>query len=98
MAPFVVSQALFIKNNRIEWQTVADVYLILWFFESRVYNYKKKQNVKVNFNIIPEQFTVKAHTVLFEGEGEGEEGEGKKKWGTTLLFQSTFTFTFKTKL
>ena len=28
------------------------------------------------FNIIiPEQFTVKAHPALFEGEGEGEEGE-----------------------
>ena len=39
--------------------------------------------------IIPEQFTVKAHPALFEGEGRG-----KKKWGTTLLFQSTFTFTF----
>ena len=38
--------------------------------------------------LIPEQFTVEAHPALFEGEGQ-------KKWGTTLLFQSTFTFTFE---
>ena len=29
-------------------------------------------------NIIPEQFTMKAHPALFEGEGEGEGGEGQK--------------------
>ena len=32
----------------------------------------------LKFAFIPEQFTVKAHQALFEGEGEGEEGEGQK--------------------
>ena len=49
---------------------------------------------------------MKAHPALFEGEGEagGGEGEGGAKkieeqhFYSTLLFQSTFTFTFKTKL
>ena len=41
---------------------------------------------------------MKANPASFKEEGGrvgGGEGEGQKKWGT-LLFQSTFTFTFKT--
>ena len=38
------------------------------------------------FEDISEQFTVKAHPALFEGEGDGEGA--RKNWGT-LSFQST---------
>ena len=43
-------------------------------------------NCKIIFYIafIPEQFTVKAHPALFEGDGGGEEGEEEQK--TTLIF------------
>ena len=41
-------------------------------------------------NNVPEQFTMKAHPALFEGEGEGQ-----KKWAPTLLFQSAFTFVLR---
>ena len=37
-------------------------------------------------NIIPEQFTVKAHPALLEGEGGegGKGGEGSQKGGTVI--------------
>ena len=41
---------------------------------------------------IPEQFTVKAHPALFEGEWEGEgEGEGEGRgWGGAKQLRNTF--------
>ena len=40
-----------------------------------------------HLNCIPEQFTVKAHPALFEGEGEGVS----QKWGTVIPIYSWHT-------
>ena len=45
-----------------------------------------------NLKFIPEQFTVKAHPALFEGEGGGGGGEPKNE---ALLFQSTVDIHFQ---
>ena len=39
--------------------------------------------------VIAEQFTVKAHTALFEGEGEGGGGKGEWRGGAKKL-RNTF--------
>ena len=57
----------------------------------------------ITFCIVSEQFTVKAHPALFEGEGGGGEGKGKGREGgdeptnEALLFQSTVDINFQIK-
>ena len=58
--------------------------------KSELINFPLNFNNNDDYNIIPEQLTVKAHPALFEGGG----GWGKRVRNT--LFQSTFTFTLKT--
>ena len=43
---------------------------------------------------IPEQFTVKVHPALFDGEGKGRGGRGEPK-NEALLFQSTVDIHFQ---
>ena len=51
------------------------------FFYFFIYFY----NLILFFIILsPEQFTVKAHTALFEGEGGGGKGDGQKKLRNTF--------------